>query len=347
MYAWLVMVTCLSWTALLALRESARWGRVAAFALSQVALAYSQPLGLLMIVAQALAFLLARSMFRLTLARWIAVEAVVVLAILPWLPHYLDHPPESVTGPLPIQYLLTLPIGFTGGNRLTLLAAFALVAWALLGKRRARPSSPLDAGQTSDIPARGLALDHPEEFTLLACWLAVPPVLLYVYSRVSQPIFGPARYTLFVGPAYLLLLARGLVKLPVWVRVASALGVAILAGSMLGQAVYAPGLKADWRGAAEQLAPQHPGATWVILSGDPARNVEVETARYYLGSVSRVIPLAQAEVHPPAAEVLFAVGLKNGVPVAEVPDELAHLYRFDQTWTIPGLRIQRAVKRPP
>ena len=48
----------------------------------------------------------------------------------------------------------------------------------------------------------------------LVLWLVVPPTLLYVYSWIFSPIFGPARYTLFVAPAYLILVAQGLAGFP-------------------------------------------------------------------------------------------------------------------------------------
>ena len=33
----------------------------------------------------------------------------------------------------------------------------------------------------------------------LLLWLILPPTALYVYSLVSDSLFGPARYTLFVA----------------------------------------------------------------------------------------------------------------------------------------------------
>ena len=40
--------------------------------------------------------------------------------VVPWIPRYLDHPPEFLSGPLPFRFLLGTPIGFIGGNFATM-----------------------------------------------------------------------------------------------------------------------------------------------------------------------------------------------------------------------------------
>ena len=82
--------------------------------------------------------------------------------------------------------------------------------------------SPSPAGggwptSRSVIPERWLA----PVFLLL--WLILPPSALYLYSLAAQPIFGPARYTVFVAPAYLILVALGLNATPPPLRYALAL----------------------------------------------------------------------------------------------------------------------------
>jgi mannosyltransferase len=91
MYAWLVLLTALSWLVLLSFRETAGTARCVAYGLPQVALAYSHPLGLFMIAAHGLAYLLVRPALKLNFFRWLAMQFGVVLAIAPWLTRYLDH----------------------------------------------------------------------------------------------------------------------------------------------------------------------------------------------------------------------------------------------------------------
>ena len=63
----------------------------------------------------------------------------VVLAVAPWLGQYLDHPPESTTGLLPLRYLLGMPIGFIGGNFSILLVCVLLIAYGLCEVRWQKP----------------------------------------------------------------------------------------------------------------------------------------------------------------------------------------------------------------
>ena len=53
----------------------------------------------------------------------------------PWVAHYFDHPPEFLSGPLPIRFLLGTPIGFIGGNFAVLAALVLLIAWGVVRRR--------------------------------------------------------------------------------------------------------------------------------------------------------------------------------------------------------------------
>ena len=87
--------------------------------------------------------------------------------------------------------------------------------------------------------------------------------MLYVYSRLFQPIFGPQRYTVYSAPAYLVLVALGLTRLPAALRYPLAIVLSILAASELGPKVYDPELKADWRGfAAGDRRDNRPARRW-------------------------------------------------------------------------------------
>src|SRR5208283_432051 len=117
----------------------------------------------------------------------------------------------------------------------------------------------------------------------LVLWLVVPPTLLYAYSRLGNPVFGPSRYTLYAAPAYLILVAQGLARLPRFTRSCVAVALVPLIVLELGATVYAPGLKADWSAFATKLAAemdQNPGTavTVFVQSSDPVKNKEVETA---------------------------------------------------------------------
>ncbi|MEO6810973.1 MAG: hypothetical protein ABI353_17820, partial [Isosphaeraceae bacterium] len=294
----------------------------------------SHPLGGFMIVAQGVAYLAAWPTFALRPIRWLVLQAGLVVLAAPWVVFYLDHPPEYVLSRLPIKYLFGLPIGFIGGDFRALAVCLGLIVVGLI----TRVGGP-----------RRVRLDRPASSGPLLIWFALPPVILYGYSRVAQPIFGPARYTLFVGPAYLILVARGLVKLPWPLRWPLALIGAGLAGSVLATTVYAPGLKADWRSAAEYVHRQRAlgeRVPVVVISDNPQGNREVETARYYLGpgvdvlAAETALDVLNRRSNPPKS-LIFAVGLRQGEPVAPIPEGLAWRWSAGRSVIdFPGLRLE-------
>jgi 4-amino-4-deoxy-L-arabinose transferase-like glycosyltransferase len=326
MYAWLLALTTFAWGMLLTLRERSTWRRHAALGLITAALIYTHPLGLLMAAALALATLINRRAFGLSWRDWVYLQAMAGLAVVPWLPYYFDHPPEYEVGRQPLRSLLGLPIGFIGGNGLTLVVTGALI---LLG---------LTARRAPDGTAGRTVWDDPVIASCLLIWLVVPPVVLYVYSAVAHPVFGPARYTLFVAPAYLLLVARGLAKLPLAVALILAGAGAMLSALLLATLVYAPDLKADWRAAARFLDREAPGVRLVVTATDPEHNVEVETARYYLAPERTINPGPIAE-HSQSTPVWISVGTDGPREFGTLAGRPATINRALRVVEFPGLRL--------
>jgi len=212
------------------------------------------------------------------------------------------------------------------------------------------------AGLWRHTRGRGVAPETQPAFrdwlgpAFLLLWFVLPPTLLYLYSLVSYPIFGPARYTAYSAPAFLILVAAGLRHLPALVRYPAAGLLAIVSALALGPLAYDPELKADWRAFAlrvSQTPRDRPGARVVVIvaSSDPARNVEVETARYYLPASCTVIAATDATQKRlddgGAEQVYFAVGLRHGEPAATVPERLGG-YQFRESERYPGLAVFRS-----
>ena len=193
-----------------------------------------------------LAAVLFRQAFGISWRGWMLTHAAVVLAWAPWIWRYVDHPPEFVSGPLSLRFLFGTPIGFIGGNSVVLIFCLMLIAYGMC------------VVQAQEKGRFRIVLEHAATSVSLLIWLAIPPLILYAYSWLAHPIFGPARYTLFVAPAYLILVARGLAKLPLPISLAAAAGAAVLSGMMLMSTVYRPDLRADWRSAAAYLDRQRP-----------------------------------------------------------------------------------------
>jgi hypothetical protein len=341
MYALLVLETCLAWNLLFAFRDSAGLRKQAAYLACLVALGYTHPLGLFMTAALALGYLVDRAASRLRLGPWLAIQSIAALAIAPWVVQYVDHPPDIIVGRLPLKFLIGLPIGFIGGNFLTLAAFVALVAYGLMAR----------GGESG----RRWVLDQPGSSILMLIWFAVPSLLLYGHSLVSSaPIFGPPRYTLFVGPAYLILVAHGLTKLPRVPRYAAAVGAMVLAGALLRTLVYAPDVKADWRGAAKHVHAVDARSPVVLLTDAPTNYGQFVPLRYYLGPDVKIMMMARAlerlAADPQAlGETAWTiVEFRDGKPKADPPKEWLDRYApTPLAWTLPAAELIYYHRRPP
>jgi mannosyltransferase len=295
MYSWLVFLTTLSWLAFLSFRRAAGPIRCARYGVLLTALAYSHPLGLFMIAAHGVAYLLVRRHLALGFRSWLATQIGVGLAILPWLGRYLGHGTDYPMPRYSLRFLLGVPIEYIGGNGVALLACLAIVVVGWVSRE-------VVEGR------RRLAIREPVENLILVAWAAVPPVLMYGYSHVAQPIFGPSRYHLFCAPAYLILVAHGLSRLPAWLRWPLAAIGLTLSLSLLQ--VYRPSPKADWRALAAWLGqdqtrtPDNPIAV-VVHAGDPRFLREpLEAARYYLGPGFRVVGAGESSEREAAGKAI-------------------------------------------
>ena len=294
MYAWLVLLTCLAWSLLLSLpTHSSRASRVA-YTLVLVAIIYSHPLGLIMVATLCLASLLLRTALRLSWPAWFSIYGATAVMVGPWLPRYLGHSPEYLIGRLPLRFLFGLPIGFIGGNSLTLLPIVAVIAFGLLRISRDKTGK------------HTFRADISVGSTCLIFWFFVPPLVLYAYSWIKHPIFGPSRYTIFVGPAYLLLVARGLRKLPRSISLPVAGAGVVLSISLLTTLVYNPELKTDWRAIAAYLDHVARGEP-VVLCGIPSvSHPSFVAARYYFGDGRPLFPMP-ARPEDPATDAWHVI----------------------------------------
>ncbi len=309
MYMWLVLVTCCAWGLLFSLSRSPQPWKLALYGLSLIALVYSHPLGLLMVGALGLVTVVFRQMLQISWRRWLYIYLVVTLAVVPWVSQYVDHAPESTSGLLPLQYLLGMPIGFIGGNSQVLLVCMLLIVYGLCQVKR-QPHGWIQ-----------IALKPEPLFISLLIWLVIPPLLLYAYSRALHPIFGPARYTLFVGPAYLLLVARGVSKLPWPLSIMAMIASTVLSGVMLLDDVYGSDRYADWRSATAYLDRREPEAAVAVITGGTFGNTELETARYYFGSDRVVVPWIDPAVELISRErsIWVSISLQDGQPIGKLP----------------------------
>src|SRR5262249_5703163 len=148
--AMLTMFSSLAWWNLLRFRDASSIPRMLLQASLQIALVYTHPLGLLMLVALGLGWLVDYQINKLRFRSWIAIQVVTALACAPWIANYFDHKPEFLTHNQSLKFLLGMPIGFTGGNSRTLMVLAAvilagLVPFRIRGLTRNRAEAPQSA----------------------------------------------------------------------------------------------------------------------------------------------------------------------------------------------------------
>lgn len=299
MYALLVFLTTLAWTLLFWMRAEPRRAKIVAYVACLFLTMFTHPLALPMAATLAAASAMDAKGFFGTWRAWLAAHLIPVAASAWWLRFYFDHAPEFLSGRLPIKFLLGTPIGFLGGNFATLAGVVALIGWGLWRRDR--------GGERSWLAPTGLT-----------AWLVLPPTVLYAYSWIGNPIFGPPRYTLYCAPAFLVLVAQGMARLPVLGAMVAAVVLGVLG------TVYAPAtpIKANWRPCVQAAlrAPRPAGAKLVVfIMSQAVPNVEAETARYYFGPSIDVRPFSPADANrerlDPSHTVLVAWNSANAATI--------------------------------
>ena len=327
MYECMVLVTCLCWTLLFSFRQGAGLAKQVAYALAMTALVYLHPLGGLMVIALALGYLALRPGLHLGWTSWLTIHVALSAMLAPWVYRYLDHGPQEFPRALTARLLLEWPEGFTGGNAEAAWAGVALVIVGIVVARRKADGRPIDRPSAA-----------------LLAWFLVPPALLLAYSVTRHPIFGERRYLLYVGPAYLLLAARGLAALPIRPRVAVLLAFLCFNVQALDRRVYNI-CRPDVRAAAQ-----------IAEADDPTAPIVVITERrhnFYKCLLTYKNPALPGQVYPvrrvlealvklnadPAPAVWFAIERPKGKAWNPIPEPLAKLYVAERTIELPYLTL--------
>ena len=175
MYAWLVLLTCLSWLVFIEFRHADKWGNKIAYWLLLTGLVYSHPLGLFMVAAHGLAYLLVHRSLALR------ISAVA------------GHPGGRPAGRCPMASSLSRP-----RNRLSASSVLdpLLACRAHRVHRRQQPCFAvlllIIAAGLFSLDGRQPRLTRPVESLVLLSWMIVPPVLMFIYSQASTTDLRPA-----------------------------------------------------------------------------------------------------------------------------------------------------------
>jgi len=210
----LALVSCyffLRWV----LKGSSRLGIL--YLIVSVAGLYTSYLFTLILFFQFLFYLLTLRTVRVRPWAIVSGFAAMALLFLPWARSFIGATGNLFFGRVMFQassvpslkQVLGTYIALVGGNSITtallflvmLLGAFAVER----GEARWHWTRPLDSLEGTTLRMEGVLRN-----SFLWVWLVVPVFAIYFISVFVQPIFGPGRYTLYVSPAFYLLLARGI-----------------------------------------------------------------------------------------------------------------------------------------
>ncbi|MDG3007430.1 glycosyltransferase family 39 protein [Paludisphaera mucosa] len=282
MYSLLAFWTTASWALLFSFRRGRSRGRELAFGLCLVGLAYTHPLGGLMIVALAAAYGIDARRSMLRPSRWLAIQALAFAAILPWVGRYLDHPPDPKTaGGLGTAWLnwVAYGLGWPVGWLPPVLGVVAL-AWLVPDRRRPAGATTGDGTSGEERLRTGL---------MLCAWVASPIGLMTAYTWLRHPILGPLRYHLFLMPGAILLVAGAARFRPLAV---GGLATALVLGftlPSLKSGVYDEQRKPAWREATREMLRSARNPVVVLDAREP--NMYFQTVAYYLPERVPVISL--------------------------------------------------------
>ena len=333
MYEGLVLATCSAWALLFSFRRSSGWVRRVGYALVLAAICYFHPLGGLMVIALAVGYLILKPTLRLGWGAFVVIHVALAAMLAPWALNYLDHPPQQFPKPLTARLLFEWPEAFTGGNGEAAWAGLALLAFGVIAASR----------RSGDrIKVLGRSIDRSS--AALLAWFVVPPALVLAYSLAKYPIFGERRYLLFVGPAYLLLAARGLAALPIRPRVAVLVAFLFFNVQALDRRVYRlhrPDLRSAER-LARTIDPVSPIVV-VAAKGDKLyRCLAIYRDPALPGPVLPLAAMLDRLDHPSEpsdASVWIAIERPKDKPRKPIPEGLARHYVVEQSFELPCMTL--------
>lgn len=296
-YALLVLlVTLSSYLFVLELEQPSRAHRIG-YVLASVLAVYAQYMAVFVLLVQLVSLLAVRRRAAFTREWTLVALAVIVLCA----PEVLfaaraGSSPISWLSPPTLGSLVHLP-GDEAGSNLIALLLILLAGYGLL---------------------RGLAVRERFGVGFVALWLLLPPIIDFVVSRLVQPLFLDY-YLIIVLPAFMLLAAAGLIRLPgVPIRVAVLAVLIILAGIKVAAWYRQPSVEGFRDATAYIVGHQSPGDR-IIYYPEGALKGPTSGVTYYeqLAGARGPTPLAFAlgQAPPAGAPRIWLVMRDSDVPV--------------------------------
>lgn len=259
---------------------------------------YSHTFGVFILAAQNLFFLLRIQKYRKLLRPWLISQGGSALALLPSLYLFIfgmeqvgeniasnlaGNPVPSFIEPFHTLYRFVLPLRHTRSWAVFFanyaLAFSLLAAGVWFSLRRARKSF---FSTTREIFATGRGIpDQTDWLLLLGCWLIIPILFPFIFSRLLGGSFYADRYTLSAAPALYLLLAFGLEKLRKLVpATVSIIAILILVAPSLSL-YYQEEVYQQWRAAAQYVEANSSGNEVLVFVPEGTQEIYIKSFNWY------------------------------------------------------------------
>jgi hypothetical protein len=201
-------------------KERRRGWRLVGYVLTTSLLMHTHVYGFFIIIAENLfvASLLFKNkeLLRRMLARWLLLQASLVLLFLPWLSVMLRQFERVQQGfwiPQPTLDFLRQTWLLYSGSTLLALLFIPLVALGLLARSDARSDGHSTEERAQPTAAgRRLPLGAGEKMLLMLLWFLAPILIPFALSQKLASIYLP-KYTIAASTAFLVLAARGIMSL--------------------------------------------------------------------------------------------------------------------------------------
>ncbi len=303
LYAFLVLAMSSSFvTFLWALRRSDSLRAWAQYIIASTLALFLHYLAGLILIAEGIGWLVLTirgKISRRASTFWIVAQVVIAALFVPWLAFALplvanfktDFFPPADWPEILNRSLVALTVG-RADNRLMppMVDPFSgnILAWGFFGI--------FLFGLFAQLKIPSIVMDG-EGRAVLAIYLFVPPIIIFLFSTIRFPIFDE-RYILFLAPAFLLIVARGLVALSErfsnrWIPATALIFVLFASGHSLYNYYFVPEFakSPDWPSfVANIFSESKPGDVLIQNYPDPA------LPYYLMNHIPRVLlPRASAQ----------------------------------------------------
>jgi len=217
-YTMLALLALVSFLYLFRMTQRKKVSDIIFYALSIIAALYTHYLIGFILIVQNILFFVFHKKFKIRIRPWLAVQAICAFSFLPMIKtfiwqfdRFLKPQHFAWIKPPTIKTMAGTVIAFIGGNSITTLFFLAICVIAIIKLKEARQGKGEAKGLFA--LAKRTAFDRFFEGAFLGLWIVVPIVAMFAVSKVKTTLLGPGRYTLYLAPAYYILIGRGSVKL--------------------------------------------------------------------------------------------------------------------------------------